>query len=428
MTEPVPTTTPAEPEGLNIESIRSVLAEQVSGMETRIKADLDEKITELRKPQEGRVSGVEFLNRNGDGVIKLRSPYEPLYARLGEKEREFRSPDADHWYQQWIIGESRRNDGQRRRAEDELSKIFGRSTTEEGTAGTDGGISTGTGGPLIPRPLSNVIMIARDRVAQMRMWAQNVTMTAQSQTVPTMASMTAAMAAESTTAAQGEPTIAEVQLNAKKAQVKAIVTIEAMEDSAFNLVNMFGERAGGAIGVLEDVQFFKAGNGAPNISAFLAGTAFSEDTTGVYKYLDHVNQYYAVAQQYRNNAVWLVASNVLKMLTTLRNDTTGAQFYAGLDAAAILPITDNTGARGTLMGRPVYEVPFTNGTIWFGDVNASYIVGTRAGIQFRASEHRYAELDQILWIWTERIDGINTGDSTAQANCTGITSATTAAS
>jgi len=401
-------------------AVANIVREERAQWQAEMAADLES----FKAPAVERTPEVEILNRNGEAVHRLRSPREPQYLRMSEAEREWRSPDADHWYREFIVGQFRRDQGRCLRAHAELEGIFGRATTTEGAAAASGALSTGTGASLIPRPLENVILIARDRVAKMRRFAQTITMTAQTHTVPTAGSMTAAMTAESTTAAQGEPTISNVQLTARKGQVTAVATMEVLEDAAINLVNLYATRAGGALGVLEDNQFFKEGNGtAPNISAFLQGSTFNETTSTYLAFVDVLGMYYGVDQVYRPQSVWFASSDVLQFLAALK-DSNGRQFYTGLGETPGA-ITDDPQQEGTIMRRPVYEVPFTAGTIWFGDPKASYVIGSRAGITSSASEHIKFDLDQVMWKWTQRFDGINTGDTGAQENCTGITSATT---
>jgi len=180
-------------------------------------------------------------------------------------------------------------------------------------------------------------------------------------------------------------------------------------------------RGGRALATLEDNQFFKEGDGTGNnISAFLAGTAYSETTSGILAFLDVNTMYFNVGQQYRQNGVWLVESGVLEKLTMLRNSTSGAQFYLGLTEKPG-PITDDPSAEGTLFRRPVYEVPFTAGTIWFGDISSAYIIGDRAGLQASVSDQVRFETDEIVWKITQRFDGQNI-DAVASQVATGITS------
>jgi HK97 family phage major capsid protein len=306
-------------------------------------------------------------------------------------------------------------------AVEKLDGMFGRTALAEGAGGALGAFAAGSG-EFLPRPLENVVLIARDRVAKMRRWATAINMTAQTHTVPTANAMTAYMTGEGATATDGNPTISSVQITAQKAQVTALASNEMLADSAVNLINMWATRGGMALGALEDDQFFKEGEGTPpNISAFLSGTSYTI-TGGDLNFLDVNAMYYTLPQVYRTNAVWLVASNVLQLISQLWNDTAGHQFYIGMTEKPG-PITDDPTAEGTIMRRPVYEVPFTNGTIWFGDPSAAYLIGTRAGLQSQVSDQVKFATDQVMWKLTQRFDGINLDTSAGQVTVgvTGVT-------
>ena len=130
--------------------------------------------------------------------------------------------------------------------------------------------------------------------------------------------------------------------------------------------------------------------------------------------------YHTLPQVYRAGAAWFAESSVLQAMSGVR-DGNGRPFYQGLGDAP-RAITDDAGAQGTLLGKPVYEVDATAGTIHFADLGALYIVGTRKGITLRVSEHVGFTAGQIHWIWEQRFDGNNV-DTSAGQTCTGITAA-----
>lgn len=367
------------------------------------------------------------VERGNGGLISRNQPTDPLYRRMPEEVREYRNADTDYWMAQWIRGDSAKDPAVKALAAAKLDDVFGRADTLEGAAGADGAISDGTGGALLPRPLEAVVLIARDRVSKMRRFAMPVQMTRQTHTVPTIGAFTAYATAEAATATQGEGTIAEVQLTANKWQVKAIASREILEDTPYNLVSIYSQKAGSALGAFEEAQFWRTGNGtAPNASAFAAGTAYAETTSGALGFVDVSTMYYNVGQQYRGAGAWFADSDVLGMLHRVVDAVNGRPFYQGLmDGPRAL--TDDPDAVGTLLGKPVYEVDTTAGTIHFGDVSALYAVGSRAGIRSRTSEHALFTSDKVVWLWDERADGINV-DTVAVQTATGITSATAAAS
>jgi HK97 family phage major capsid protein len=409
-----------ESERVQRDELHALIANIVEGERSSWQGEIRDVLKEYQAPDRSNVP--EFQNKKGETVHRMSSPTEPLYRRFPEEVREWRNPDSDHWCAEWIRGQFHKDQARMFRAQAELDSLFRTTVVDEGVAGSSGALSTGAGGALIPRPLENVVMIARDRVAKMRRFANILNMTRQTHTVPTAAAMTAGMVAESTTQVVLDPVIASVQLTARKGQVTAVATMEILDDAAINLVSLYATRAGGSLGKLEDDQFFQDGDGsAPNISAKVAGTAYAEASSTGLAYADVLGMYHTCGQVYRDQGAWFVASDVLQFMGNVR-DGNSRPFYQGLQERPG-PITDDTTAVGTILNRPVYEVPFTDGEILFGDMNALYTVGTRQGIVSAASEHVKFDLDQVMWKFTQRFDGNNV-DSIAAQQASGITSAT----
>jgi HK97 family phage major capsid protein len=391
----------------------------VSRVERILERETAAELAELRKVDRSNVPDF-YTGARHRGNVVTSSPLDGFYRSLPEAERQWRTPDADHWGATWIRAELAKDAGKMWEAEERLAKLFGRATTEEGTVGADGAFSTGTGGSLIPRPIAQLVYIARDRVAKMRRFATIVPMTAQQHTVPTAASMTAYMTLEGATATQGEPTISSVPLVACKAQVHAIATREQIDDSAVSVVNLYTTRAGMALGALEDSEFFRLGTGTQPHVTKLSGTAYAETTSGYLDFTSVSGMVRTLGQQYRQSAVWFINSDVLELLTLVR-DGSGRQFYVGLSDQPG-SIGDDPTSEGTLMRRPVYEVDMTSGDIWFGDPRACYAIGDREGLRVESSSHRLFNEDKVEFKFTARIAGNNV-DTAAAQYATGITSA-----
>jgi HK97 family phage major capsid protein len=213
-----------------------------------------------------------------------------------------------------------------------------------------------------------------------------------------------------------------VQLTARKAAARGILTLEMLEDADANVVSFMTTRAGMSLGALQEAQYWRTGTGtAPNISAFAAGTTYTPATTATaLDFTSVIDAYYTCPQVYRANAAWYSEASVLQLLMLVR-DGNGRAFYQGLTERPA-PITDDPNAVGTILGKPVYEVDATAGTIHFGDMNALYLIGTRQGIMARMSEHVGFATGTVQFIWEQRYDGINV-DTSACQTITGITSA-----
>lgn len=369
----------------------------------------------------------DIQNDRGERVLRVASPTAPLYRHLSESEREWRNPDSDHWMAEWVRGQFVGDVSRMRVAEAKLEAMFGRADTLEGAAGAAGAISDGTGGAIIPRPLEAVVLISRDQASKMRQFAQFYPMTAQQHTIPTAGAMTAAMVAEGTTADQGEPTIASVALVAHKAQAVAVASNEMLADAAINLITIYATRGGGALAKLENDEFFRLGSGtAPHVSK-ISGTTFNETSSGTLDYSSVQRMFYALPEEYLDDSLWFVASNVLQLLAGVR-DGMGRAFYQGLAERPLAlgsSIADgrSISSVGEIMGRPAYRAPFSSGDIWFGNPRAAYAIGQRQGITVESSAHVHFLKDKVAWKITERIAGVPV-DTAAAQYCTGITAAT----
>lgn len=420
---PTGTKNPAELEREKSSSLAVLVEELRQSERKKYEAEMASQLAKLLQPNEDERPNIDLRAPHAYGTaLRTYSPTASRYRHMSEEEREWRNPDSDHYMAEWIRGLAYRDQTRMIVAAAKLDEMFpnARADLTEGTQAASGAFSTGTGGTLLPRPLEAVVEIARDRVSKARRLVNILEMTSYTHNIPTAAAMTAAMVGESTTVAQGEPTISQVQLTAYKCQAKAIANRELLADAPINLVSLIARRAGGAIGVIEDNEVFKDGTGTKPHITKITGTSYSI-TTGIFRYTDAVAVFFGVPQEYLDNSVWLVASNVLQLLSNVR-DGQGRPLYHGLlDAPAVTD--DSPGQVGVIFNRPVYRVALTAGDLWFGDPRAQYTLGSRQGIEMRMSEHVNFHLDQVMWLVDERIAGNNV-DSSASQMVTGITSCT----
>jgi HK97 family phage major capsid protein len=384
-------------------------------------AEMASALNEWKAPDRSKVPEQYKNPAEHRGTLTLSSPMQAIYRRMPEEVRAIRNEDSDHWMAEEFRAIAYNDRGRLFNAHAKLAGLFERATTTEGISAASGAYSTGTGGTLISRPVEQLVLIAKERVSKMPIFASSLTMTKQTHTIPTGAAMTAYQTLEGGTTTQGEPTYAAVQLTAVKGAARGIVTLEMLEDADANVVSFMTTRAGTALGGLQEAQFWRTGDGTdPNISAFAAGTAYTETTSAALDYTSVIGMYYTLAQVYRTNAAWYSNATVLQLMAKVR-DGQGRAFYQGITERP-LAITDDPNACGAILGKPVYEVDATAGTIHFGDMSALYMVGTRAGITARMSEHVGFATGTVQFIWEQRYDGNNI-DTSACLSCTGITSA-----
>jgi HK97 family phage major capsid protein len=401
--------------------ILSIVDAIVGQKEQEWTEDMATELEKWRKPDRASVPKVYEDPADHRGNLHVSSPTDRVYSRMPEEVRAIRNPDSDHWMAEELRGIAFSDRARIFQARANLGNMFGRATTTEGVAAASGAYSTGTGGTLISRPMEALVLISRDKVSKMPRFSSSFTMTKQTHTVPTAAAMTSYQTLEGGTTTQGEPTYSAVQLTATKGAARGIVTLEMLDDADVNLVGTMTTRAGMSLGALQEAQFWRTGNGtAPNISAFAAGTAYAETTSGTLDFTSVIGMYYTLSEPYVDAAAWYAEKSVLQLMMLVR-DANGRAFYQGLNERPAA-IDDHPGAVGTILGHPVYRVDATAGTIHFGDMNALYLVGQRQGITARMSEHVGFATGTVQFIWEQRYDGQNV-DLLAVQTCTGITAA-----
>lgn len=399
--------------------IKSIMAATATETERKILTKFQSAFEELKK-----VDPQARPNANSGDRASLsprpNSNYSALYRQLDPAMRELRSPDFDHWAKQWFVAKYRGDHAGLIEASVKLNEGWGqRADILEGAADSGGGIGAGTGADLLPHPLGQVIMTARDKVNKIRRFALPAQMTSQTLQIPTFGAVTSYMVTEGATATQGEPDPGSVMFRANKMQAYAIASNEFVDDTAFNVVTLLANRAGSSLGALEDVQAGTSNGSAPNISAALTGGNVAETTSTQLGFVDLRLLYFAVPQEYRDGAIWLGDANMMSGISSFVDSTGKPILQAFIDPPA--PVTDDPGAIGTIFGKRVYEFPLAAGILFFGNVGAGYVWASRAGITAEVSRDVLFASDRTAWKFTQRIDG-NVVDQAGMKQAAGITS------
>jgi len=415
------------------ETIGEALERRLREREERVLARVADMIGKAKKPRRrGRLpvdaDGEEIRGGRGESRLfdarEIRVIGNARYAELPKRDRAVRNARSDEAMAAWIravaandrsaireIG--RQLDGEfleasrtgQREIRAHLAQ-YERATVLYGTPDVTSGLGAGSGGPLVPLPLASLIINARNRQAVGRSIFQRFESNAATLRVPTGGVATAAMVAENAQAAQGEPSTGSGLLSKKKAQSRMVASDEMLEDSSFNLVSWFSERAGSALGELEDTQFATSNGTAPNITqAVITGvTDVVEAVSGTLTYAEVVKVIFQVPKAYRRDAVWSADDTTLELLTRLVDGNGRPMFMPPV--APPVPVEDTMPeAVGSIMGKRVYGLPYTSGTLVFGAHRLSYGFLDGGGIRVKTSEHASWANDAVEFKFTERFDG-----------------------
>lgn len=376
-------------------------------------AQLESEIAKLAGEPEDNPAVDEakrIADQTNERIISRHQPTDPLYRNLHRTQpayKDVRTPDLDHWNIQWLRGFLSRDMAQMKMAAAKANDAAGyraNETLEGVLSGTS--VTDGTGGHLLPQPFADVVEIARGASAVVAPLCTNFTTTGATLRVPTAGAVTADTFAEGAAPLQGAaqvPTFTSEMLILHKIGARMVASDEMLEDAAFNLMDIYGRRAGEAIGVAEDVQILTTGGSSPDLTEALVGGLVTSATTTVMIYEDLNTLFFALGKAYQPNSTWLGGTLVATLLSNML-DTNGGPILR-LPAAQPTPVTDATPqAIGTILGRPFYHVPAPAGNLILGDLRG-YGVVRKGGIVAKMSGDVGFATDTVQFKFTERIDG-----------------------
>jgi len=209
---------------------------------------------------------------------------------------------------------------------------------------------------------------------------------------------------EGTAYGESDDVFGSEQIDAHKVGTIIKVSEELLNDSAFDLQKYFQDEFARRIGNKEEEAFI-IGDGSKKPTGILNATGGAEIgvTAGSATAItadEIIDLFYSLKSPYRKDAVWLL------------NDST---------VAAIRKLKDNNGQYlwqpalrekefDTIMGKKVITSPFVPEiaagakTVMFGDFSY-YWIGDRQGVAFKRLNERYADLGQIGFQASKRVDG-----------------------
>ncbi len=284
-----------------------------------------------------------------------------------------------------------------------IPKVLGES------AGADGGF-------LVPDEFRNTIMSLALEAGVVRPRATVIPMSSLTLRMPTVRDTSHATnvfggfqafwTPEAGAITESQPTFGSVVLEAAKLALSTRINNELRQDAPA-LDGFLNQKAPEAINYFEDDAFINGiGVGQPlgllNVDALVtvAKEGGQNATTIVWENL--VKMFARLLPTSMGNAVWVINHDAFPQLATM-------SLSVGTGGSAIW-LQQGVGSPPTsILGRPVLftekaQTLGTAGDIYLADFS-QYLIGDRQTITAFASEHRYAETDQTLFRFTERVDG-----------------------
>lgn len=261
------------------------------------------------------------------------------------------------------------------------------------------------------RQFARVISTSRDIVR----WPRVKYATDNEYTSGVRLTWTGEIPAASTTARVTDQVFGEFSIPINTAMASQLVSMDLVEDSAFDILGVSAELFAEAFALGENAAFW-SGSGAGRPRGILVDAADTVNfdaavqtgaTANTIASDEVIDIAYAVPSQYEINARWFMTKATEKAVRKL-TDTDGFYLWpvqAGSNLAA---------APRELLGFPLVRDEFvddisdaTNTTTYplvFGDLSG-YVIADRVGLSIKRDENLYAETNQVLLLGRKRVGG-----------------------
>ena len=259
------------------------------------------------------------------------------------------------------------------------------------------------GGYLVPTEFEKFIVDTLKEENVMRRLCKVIT-TDNERKIPVAAThSTAAWTAENAAYTESNPTFAQKTIDAYKLTDLVKVSIELLDDSAFDLEEYIAREFAYAFGAAEEQAFcvgtgtgqptglFTANGGTVGVTAASA-TAVTTDEV--------ISLIYALKAPYRKNAKFLMNDATVSALRKLKDSNGQYLWQPSLQA----------GQPDRLLGYEIYTSPYAPTlaagalSIAFGDFQ-SYWIADRTGRTVQRLNELYSTNGQVGFVATERVDG-----------------------
>ena len=290
------------------------------------------------------------------------------------------------------------------RASDAYKKAFWNGMRSK-YASVSNVLSEGTdseGGYLVPDEYENTLVQALEGENVIRGRSHVITTSNGTHKIPVVASKgEASWIDENGAYPEDDDTFAQVNIDAHKIGTIIKVSEELLNDSAFNLESYFAQEFGRRIGTKEEEAFIN-GNGSSKPTGILASAEVGV-TTASDKAItadELIDLFYSLKGVYRRNAVWVLNDTTVKAIRKLKDNNGQYIWQPAL----------KDGDHDTLLGRPILttgampEIVADAKPVIFGDLSY-YWIGDRQGVTFKRLNERYADMGQVGFLASKRVDG-----------------------
>ena len=261
------------------------------------------------------------------------------------------------------------------------------------------------GGYLVPDEFENTLVSGMEEEGSIRSLAHVFTTSNGVHKIPVVRTKGSAnWIDEGGSYGDSDDVFGQEQIDAHKVGTVIKVSEELLNDSAFDLEKYFQEEFARRIGAKEEEAFI-VGDGNKKPTGILNATGGAEIgvTAASEKAItadEIIDLYYSVKAPYRKNAVWILNDSTVRAVRKLKDSNGQYLWQPAL----------HEGDHETLLGKKILTSPYMPEiaagakVIMFGDLSF-YWIGDRQGITFKRLNERYADMGQVGFLASKRVDG-----------------------
>jgi HK97 family phage major capsid protein len=259
------------------------------------------------------------------------------------------------------------------------------------------------GGYLVPTEFENQIVTALDDNNVVRGMA-NVIRTTAERKIPVAAShVQANWTAGNAAYVESNPTFGQKTLDAFKLTALAKVSIELLQDSAFDLQAYLAGEFGRAFGIEEETAFcVGTGTGQPTGIFGASGGTVGVTAAATNKITadELISLVYALKKPYRRNAQWLMNDTTVAEIRKLKDPTTGSFLWQ-----PSMQMGEPDKLLGYSLQTSAYAPTIAAGALVaaFGDFH-NFWIADRTGRTIQRLNELYSTNGQVGFICAERLD------------------------
>ena len=261
------------------------------------------------------------------------------------------------------------------------------------------------GGYLVPDEFENTLVSGMEEEGSIRSLAHVFTTSNGVHKIPVVRTKgTANWIDEGGSYGDSDDVFGQEQIDAHKVGTVIKVSEELLNDSAFDLEKYFQEEFARRIGAKEEEAFI-VGDGNKKPTGILNATGGAEIgvTAASEKAItadEIIDLYYSIKAPYRQKAVWVMNDSTVRAIRKLKDGNGNYLWQPAL----------HEGDHETLLGKKILTSPYMpeiasgQKVVLFGDFSY-YWIGDRQGITFKRLNERYADMGQVGFLASKRVDG-----------------------